>query len=235
MKKFIYWLMGDRAGKVIVGSWNWLWGIPVESGAPTSVSRAHDSLRIMQDSVAKLATAVSAQVNAYKIAKETYQAKVKEKQTLEKEAHLSQQIGKEDEARLAMMKAIQIEQILPQFEAQLRQAEELVKASQEKLNQEQMRLESYKLDLHNIQAMSEVNNALKQIEKVNDQSQIDAARAQFEEVKNAIHQSYLETQALAELSGNPEEKMQNSFAKMEIETEVNQRLKRSKKRSSKSH
>ncbi len=24
--------MGDKAGRTIVGSWNWLWGMPVESG-----------------------------------------------------------------------------------------------------------------------------------------------------------------------------------------------------------
>lgn len=32
MKKVLYWLMGDKAGRTIVGAWNWMWALPVESG-----------------------------------------------------------------------------------------------------------------------------------------------------------------------------------------------------------
>jgi phage shock protein A len=26
MKSMVYWLMGDRAGRVVTASWNWAWG-----------------------------------------------------------------------------------------------------------------------------------------------------------------------------------------------------------------
>ena len=45
MKKVLYWLMGEKAGRTIVGTWNWLWGIPVESGGKVSVAVAEESLR----------------------------------------------------------------------------------------------------------------------------------------------------------------------------------------------
>lgn len=40
MKKAIYWVMGERAGRTIVGTWNWLWGMPVESGGKVAVAVA---------------------------------------------------------------------------------------------------------------------------------------------------------------------------------------------------
>ncbi|NJK73671.1 MAG: PspA/IM30 family protein, partial [Microcoleus sp. SU_5_6] len=45
MKKAVYWLMGDKAGRTLVGVWNWLWGIPVESGGQVAVEVAEESLR----------------------------------------------------------------------------------------------------------------------------------------------------------------------------------------------
>ncbi len=60
--------MGDRAGRVIVGSWRWLWGLPVESGGKVAVAVAEESLQSMQESVQEsveqLAKAVAQQVGA---------------------------------------------------------------------------------------------------------------------------------------------------------------------------
>jgi phage shock protein A len=68
MRGFIDWLMGDRAGRVIVGSWRWLWGLPVESGGKVAVAVAEESLQSMQESVQEsvqqLAKAVAQQVGA---------------------------------------------------------------------------------------------------------------------------------------------------------------------------
>lgn len=113
MKKAIYWLMGERAGRTIVGTWNWLWGIPVESGGKVAVSVAEESLQSMQVSVQKLAEAVATQIGAYERAKKKYEAKAQELRTFEQQATLAQRSGNVDAARLAMTKAIQIEQLLP--------------------------------------------------------------------------------------------------------------------------
>ena len=85
----------------------------------------------MQQSVQKLAEAVAMQVGAYERAKQKYEEKAQELKTCEQQAALAQQSGNTDAARLAMAKAIQIEQLLPQLEAQVNQAEEFVNASKE--------------------------------------------------------------------------------------------------------
>jgi phage shock protein A len=224
MKKAIYWLMGEKAGRTIVGGWNWLWGLPVESGGKLSVAVAEESLRSMQESVQKLAAAVSTQVAAYQRAKTKYEEKVREMQTVERQAITAQRNGNEEAARLAMSKVIQTEQILPQLEAQVKQAELYVNASKDKLNRERTKLEAYKTDLQNMKDMAEINEALAAIAKVNNDLNIDSARSQFEQAKNAVERHNIEQQALAELSENPQEKLQAELEKMTLDDEVNRRL-----------
>lgn len=224
MKKVIYWLMGEKAGRAIVGTWNWLWGIPVESGGQIAVEVAEQSLRSMQESVQKLAAAVATQVAAYQRAKQKYEEKIKEMQTFERQAMTAQRNGNEDAARLAMSKVIQIEQILPQLEEQVKQAENYVNASKDKLNRERQKLEAYKMDMQNMKDMAEINAALGQIAKVNNDLSIDSARSQFEQAKSAVQRRNLKENAFAELSENPQEKLQADLEKMTADDEVSRRL-----------
>lgn len=224
MKKVIYWLMGEKAGRAIVGTWNWLWGIPVESGGQVAVEVAEQSLRSMQESVQKLAAAVATQVAAYQRAKQKYEEKIKDLQTFERQAMTAQRNGNEDAARLAMSKVIQIEQILPQLEEQVKQAENYVNASKDKLNRERQKLEAYKMDMQNMKDMAEINAALGQIAKVNNDLSIDSARSQFEQAKSAVQRRNLKEHAFAELSENPQEKLQADLEKMTADDEVSRRL-----------
>ncbi|HAT13377.1 MAG TPA: hypothetical protein DCS91_07210 [Microcoleaceae bacterium UBA11344] len=224
MKKVLYWLMGEKAGRTIVGAWNWMWGLPVESGGKVAVAVAEESLRSMQESVQKLATAVSTQVAAYQRAKTKYEEKVREMQNIERQAVTAQRNGNEEAARLAMSKVIQTEQILPQLEAQVKQAEQFVNASKDKLNRERTKLEAYKTDMQNMKDMAEINEALGAIAKVNNDLSIDSARSQFEQAKNAVQGRNLQQQALAELSENPQERLQAELENMTIDDEVNRRL-----------
>jgi phage shock protein A len=224
MKKAIYWLMGEKAGRTIVAGWNWLWGLPVESGGKLSVAVAEESLRSMQESVQKLAAAVSTQVAAYQRAKTKYEEKVREMQTVERQAIAAQRNGHEEAARLAMAKVIQTEAILPQLEAQVKQAELYVNASKEKLNRERTKLEAYKTDMQNMKDMAEINEALAAIAKVNNDLSIDSARSQFEQAKNAVERHNIEQQSLAELSENPQERLQAELENMTLDDEVNRRL-----------
>nr|WP_293217658.1 PspA/IM30 family protein [Microcoleus sp. PH2017_29_MFU_D_A] len=208
----------------MVGGWNWLWGLPVESGGKISVAVAEESLRSMQESVQKLAAAVSTQVAAYQRAKTKYEEKVREMQTVERQAIAAQRNGNEEAARLAMSKVIQTEQILPQLEAQVKQAELYVNASKDKLNRERTKLEAYKTDMQNMKDMAEINEALAAIAKVNNDLSIDSARSQFEQAKNAVERHNIEQQSLAELSENPQEKLQAELENMILDDEVNRRL-----------
>lgn len=201
-----------------------MWGLPVESGGQVSVAVAEESLRSMQESVQKLAAAVSTQVAAYQRAKTKYEEKVREMQAVERQAITAKRNGNEEAARLAMSKVIQTEDILPQLEAQVKQAEQYVNASKDKLNRERMKLEAYKTDMQNMKDMAEINEALRAISKVNNDLSIDSARSQFEQAKNAVHGRNLEQQALAELSENPQERLQAELENMTLDDEVNRRL-----------
>lgn len=224
MKKVLYWLMGDKAGRTIVGAWNWMWGLPVESGGPVAVAVAEESLRSMQESVQKLAAAVSTQVAAYQRAKTKYEEKVREMQTVERQALTAKRNGNDEAARFAMSKLIQTEQILPQLESQVKQAEQYVNASKDKLNRERMKLEAYKTDMQNMKDMAEINEALRAISQVNNDLSIDSAQSQFEQARNAVQNHHLEQQALAEISENPQERLQADLENMTLDDEVNRRL-----------
>ncbi|QXE21896.1 hypothetical protein B6N60_00574 [Richelia sinica FACHB-800] len=216
--------MGEKAGRVVVGSWNWLWGVPVESGGKVAVAVAEDSLQSMQEAVQKLAQAVAAQEGAYKTAKGKYEAKIKEFKTFEQQALLAQKNGNEEAARMAMTKAIQTEQILPTLEDMVKQAEVAVNASKEKLNRERLKLEAYKAEMQNLKDMSEVNEALATIVKVNNEFDIGSAKSDFEKAKGAVERRNLQAKALAELSENPAEKMQADIEKIALDDEVARRL-----------
>lgn len=224
MKRAIYWLMGEKAGRAIVGTWNWLWGLPVESGGKVAVAVAEESLRSMQESVQKLTQAVSTQVAAYQRAQQKYQAKVRDLQQFQHQALVAQQQGNESAARLAMTKVIQIEQLLPQLEIRVQQAEQFVNASREKLERERMKLEAYKMDMENLKDMAEINEALATLAQVNSELGIDSAKEQFEEAKNAIERRHLQEQAYAELSENPADKLQADLDRMTLDEEVSRRL-----------
>jgi phage shock protein A len=99
MKDFIYWVMGEKAGRTIVGTWNWLWGIPVEAGGKVAVAVAEESLQSMQESVQKLAQAVAMQVGSYERAKQKYEGKVQELKKFEQQAALAHKSGNEEAAR----------------------------------------------------------------------------------------------------------------------------------------
>lgn len=226
MKKVIYWLMGEKAGRTVIGIWNWLWGLPVESGGKVAVETAEQALRDMQISVQKLSEAVATQVAAYQRAKQKYENKVQEMEKFERQAITAQKQGNEEAARLAMSKVIQIEQLLPQLEVQVQQAESYVNVSKEKLKRERTKLEAYKTDMQNMKDLTEINEALAAMAKVNSDLNIDAARSQFEAAKSAVERRNLQQQALAEFSENPDERLQADLEKMTLDDAVAQRLQR---------
>ncbi len=216
--------MGEKAGRTIVGTWNWLWGIPVEQGGKVAVATAEESLQSMQESVQKLAKAVATQVAAYERAKQKYQEKVKELQNAENQAAIAQRSGNSEAARMAMAKVLQVEKLLPQLESQVKQAEQYVNASKDKLNRERMKIEEYKAQMQNMKDLAEINEALGAIAKVNNEFDIGSARSQFETAKNAVERRNLQESAIAELSENSAEKLQAELEQMTADDEIARRL-----------
>jgi phage shock protein A len=207
-----------------MGTWRWLWGLPVESGGPVAVAVAQESLQSMQESVQKLAAAVAMQMGAYERAKKKYQQKTVQLDTLENQAILARRAGKLDAARLAMSRAIQVERLLPSLEQQVEQAEAFVNASRDKLERERLKLERYRSDMENIKDLAEVNAALESIARVNNEFDIGSARSSFEAARSAVEGRHLRSAALAELSENPTEKLSADLEQLSLDEEVSRRL-----------
>jgi phage shock protein A len=207
-----------------MGTWRWLWGLPVESGGPVAVAVAQESLHSMQESVQKLAAAVAMQMGAYERAKKKYQQKTVQLDTFENQAILARRAGKLDAARLAMSRAIQVERLLPSLEQQVEQAEAFVNASRDKLERERLKLERYRSDMENIKDLAEVNAALESITRVNNEFDIGSARSSFEAARSAVEGRHLRSAALAELSENPTEKLSADLEQLSLDEEVSRRL-----------
>ncbi len=223
-RKVVYGLFGQKAGSVMVGTWNWLWGIPVEQGGAGAVQVAEESLRTMQESVQKLTEAVATQVAAYQRAEQKYLEKVKQYQALEGKAKLAAQQGNADAARLAMSQALTIEGILPQLKQNVEMAEQYVTSAKQKLTREKEKLAAYKNELSNMKDMQEVNQALEQMTRVNNSYNIDSAKSQFEAAKGAVERRQLKVQAVNELSQDPTEQLAADLDKMAVDDEVSRRL-----------
>ncbi|MDR9404763.1 MAG: PspA/IM30 family protein [Halothece sp. Uz-M2-17] len=224
MKKFIYGFFGERAGRLIIVTWNWLWGISEPSQQEQAVSTAEASLREMQNSVEKLTQAVTVQVNNYQQAEERYSAKVREFKDLETKAQTLKAQGNTEAARLTMIQAIQLEKILPQLKENVENAEKFVQAAKEQLTRQKEKLETYKSELANMQAVQEVNQALAQMAEVNNNYNIDSAKSQFEAAKEAVNDRQAEVQALYEMSKSPTEGLEEQMDNMTLEDEVSRRL-----------
>jgi phage shock protein A len=224
MKKVMYWLVGEKAGRTVVGTWNWLWGIPIDSGGKIAVAVAEESLQSMQEGVQRLAEAVATQVASYQRAKQKYDAKLQEIEVLNREVLNAQKLGHDLAARQTMAKIIQIEQILPALDAMLQPAEDSVKLSKAKLNREREKIESYKSDMQNLKDLAEVNEALATISKVNSEFDIGSAKSQFDAAKSAVENRNLRTNALASLSEDPNAAVNAEIAQMTLDDEVSRRL-----------
>jgi phage shock protein A len=226
MKTFIYWLMGERGGRITISTWNWLWGIHSTPTEKTAVSVAEESLESMQASVQKLAEAVKNQVDSYGRARHRYDAKLREKEQFEHQAAIAQSQGNQDSARLAIAKVIRIEKLLPQLEAQLQEAEQFVTTSQERLYREQLKLEHYKTDMQNMKDLAEVNQALSEIAKVNSDYEVHSARSMFESAKDVVQTRAFQQNALVDLVDDPAESQFSDLENQALDDEISQRLRR---------
>jgi phage shock protein A len=178
-KKFIYWLLGETAGRTLVGTWKWIWGLPVDSGGKIAQKVAQESLQSMQESIAKLTEGVSKVVAGYKLTQERYDKKQREVQEAEQQAELAYRRGDEEAARLLITKAIAIEKIMPQLKQQVERAKQIATAATEKLKREKEKLQAYKLDMANMEAVSELNEIMANIHNITTELNIDSARSLF--------------------------------------------------------
>jgi phage shock protein A len=223
-KALIFWLMGDRAGNSLVAIWNWLWGIPIESGGKIAVESARGSLETMQKSLAELTESVAKVVAAHQSAQAQYDEKKQEHTNSLQQAITAQKKVYQEAARLSMVKVLSLEKILPAMKDRVDNAEKVVIAAKEKLRKEQEKFEHYKLEMSNLKAISSMNEALGKINDFDSSLNLNTSRDRFDNANEAIKNRYRQENAQVELSEDYSEKLAQEIDFLGLDDEINRRL-----------
>jgi phage shock protein A len=232
----VYTLFGESLGRLMMSSWNWLCGRPLEEGGTMSVQIAEQALRDIAGRVDELTQAVSTQMASFKRAKDLFEQKTKEHDDVERAAltaHAEAEKATDDAERSkfmemaeqAMRRVLAIEEVIPQLKERVERAQSYAQAAHDNLREHQGKLEDYKSTLQNMKDMNEINQALEAMEKVSSENKIDSAKNQFDVAKNAVEKRTLKTEAYQALSENPSEKASRDLKKLSASTELERRMK----------
>ena len=97
--------------------------------------------------------------------------------------------------------------------------------NKERLQQERQRLENDRNTLEGSKLLAEFNQALEQIQNINSTIDADSPRSHLISATDAIHDRYLQANAMAELSKDPNEQGMNDLSDLIREDEITRRLK----------
>ncbi len=218
--------MGDRAGNAIIASWDWLLGKEasvIQSSQEDTLAAAERSLTLMAQSVSSLSAAVAQQASSYKNVQIQHESKAREIKVLEREAAVAAKEGRDRDARLTLARVIQQEKLLEQLDGQVDRAEELLISSQNRLTQEQLEVERYRIEIRNTRDLSRVNVALREIARVNDGLDGSSAKSNFENAQMQAAEYEMQQKILADISMNRLE-LTDENSDYEIQNQVNERM-----------
>ncbi|WP_346289671.1 PspA/IM30 family protein [Sphaerothrix gracilis] len=185
MKKFMYWLLGDKGGRIAVGSWAWLIGQPLEVGGAQTVAIAQQSLDDIAENVEKLTEAVARQYAALQQAEKLLAEMQSQAQNLDQQAVQLVQHG-EDEAALTLLGELEvIETTLPQLQAQVKTAQQNFEVGKQRLVEQQRQLQQMKTQQKVSASLQKVTAALEQANALSGLSS-ESAVSLFETARDAI-------------------------------------------------
>jgi phage shock protein A len=235
-QNFVNWLMGDRAGKVTMDVWDWLWGkepnIAPSPSQDDTLAIAERALAQMTKSVTSLSAAVAQQASSYKNLQVQYDQKAQEIKVLEQEAANAAKKGRDRDARLNLAKVIQQEALLAQLHTQVDRAESLLLSSQNRLTQEQLEVERYRTEIRQTRDLSRVNTALREIARVNDGFDGGSAKSTLENAQLQATEYEMQQKLVADISLNRSD-VTDQDHDLEIQNQVNERLAKLKNKRSK--
>jgi phage shock protein A len=199
MKGFLYWLLGDRGGSIVVGTWNWLIGGPIEKGDAQTVAIAQQSLEDIGEKVIKMTNAVSHQYAALQQAKELLAQMQSNAASLAEQSEQLVRSGYDNDALSVLGELEVIEASMPPLEAQVTTASKNFEDSKLALGEMQRQLNQMKTQQKISASMQKVTAAL---EEANSLSGISSDKAinVFEASQNAIKNRAITETAKLELS-----------------------------------
>jgi phage shock protein A len=187
VKKFMYWLLGDRLGRVAVGSVNWLFGAPIEKGDAQTVAIGQQALDDMAENVDNMRNAVAEQKGALDQALGFLSQMENDAKQLDSQSRALVAAGDDDAAMNVLTEMGVITDSLPQIQAQAEQAKKNYEASFANLQELERQYKKYKVEQQISARSQKVSAALEQANKYSGlgsntaQSTLDATK---EAVKN---------------------------------------------------
>lgn len=179
----------------------------------------------MQQSVNKLIESV-AQVG---LVHAQAQAKLSEHQLELRKAHdqaaLALKDGNEEDAHLAIAKALNPGKISPNLSHMVEQSQQLLDLAKQDLQIEREKLETCRFEMGNLQAIAEMNEAQGQVMKLSGSFSSDSARSQFESAEAAIKTQNLKVVAQRELSQSPTQALEKQLDDLTQSDAIEHRLK----------
>jgi len=225
-QNFVNWLMGDRAGRVVIDIWDWLWG-KTPPGVPPNqadtLAIAERALAQMSQSVASLSAAVAQQATSYQDLHAQYETKRQEIQALEQVAQIAANKGRERDARLTLAQVIQQETLLAQLHTQVDRAEAVLISSQNRLTQEQLAVARYRTEIQNTRDLSRVNLALQEIARANDEFDGGSAKSTLENAQLQATEYEMQQRLVADISLN-RSTLTDEDNDAQLQAKVNERL-----------
>jgi phage shock protein A len=167
MKGLVTWLLGDELGKLTINSFKWLLEVPTDRSATKGktsdeidLEHIAQLLESMRSKVVNLQQVVDRVRHSTKEIQNQYDLKYQYHQELMWLVAESKRLRNIVEARLAMAKAIEIERILPEFEAKLERSQEMLIKISEIYTQKESELSLLEIDMENMKTYMAMNDSI---------------------------------------------------------------------------
>ncbi|MEO0408870.1 MAG: hypothetical protein AAF289_16125 [Cyanobacteria bacterium P01_A01_bin.135] len=198
MKPFLYWFLGERAGRVTVGLWAWLVGQPIEAGDRRAVAIAQQSVDDVAGAVEAMTKAVSQQYAALQQADALFETMQAQQRDLEHQAERLVQSDDESTALAVLAELEVIEAALPQIEAQVEAARRNFTSGKAQLSEKQRQLKQMKLQQKVDASLQRVTAALEQASALSGLSS-DSAVNTFTTAHDAVNRRAVAASAQSEM------------------------------------
>jgi phage shock protein A len=167
MKGLVTWLLGDELGNLTINGFKWLLDVPPDRSATKgktsdeiTLEHASRLLELMRSKVANLQTIVDRVRHSTQEIQNQYDLKYQYHQELMWLVLESKRLRNIVEARLAMAKAIEVERILPEFEAKLERSQEMLIKISEVFTQKESELTLLEIDMENMKTYMAMNDSM---------------------------------------------------------------------------
>jgi phage shock protein A len=201
LKSFLYWLLGDRAGRIAVGTVSWLIGKPIEKGDAKAIAIGREVLVDIEANVHQMTSAVAEQGAALAAATNLFNDMQAQSTQLQKQAEQLVTAGAEDEALSVLGELEVVETSLPQLKRQVDSAQASFENSKANLMEMQRSLKQMQAQQKVAASMEKVTAALSKANALSGVSS-NSAKSTLDDVHSAVKQRSLVETAKAELGAS---------------------------------